>query len=132
MFRTQLLTVAVVLLAAGLTRANETEFSQIHRLTTAMKEFRYPDNGRGRIVVWRQATPETGRRSCTFADNRVSLHHALNAFDDRCKPMDLENVAILSKGGRTIEFVNVQDPEVDSKLYILEPGHLVILMSATP
>ena len=94
---------AILLTAIGTATPDEPakhDFHQLHRLSTALQDFNFPENGPTLITVWRQ---EGGKGvSCTIDANEDSLENAINSWADHCSNMDLGNVAVLSDGGRTI------------------------------
>ena len=109
--------------------ALNSEIELLDRLAAALGSFRYPDNGRNRITVWRQSTPRSGSFSTTHNDDEISLFDAIDAFEDRCAPMDKNHVAAFSESGARLEFMDYEDPGKPPRKRQLKRGQLVILLA---
>jgi hypothetical protein len=103
-------------------------FVQLHRLSTALRNFNNPDPDSKLITTWRQGG---GKGVSTTLDSDSStLREAIQTWADDCKGMDLTNVAIISDGGRRIRFIDymkhTQKPQPPVKL---QRGDIVALMA---
>ena len=101
----------------------------LDRLVEALRKFKYPDNGRNAVTVWRQSTPRSGRYSATYDDDQITLFHAIDTFEDRCAPMDKSAITIFSEDGKKLEFVDYADRRNPPGKRILKRGQLVILLA---
>jgi hypothetical protein len=121
---------AIVLTVIGMANADEPakhDFHQLHRLSTALQDFNFPENGPKLITVWLQGSGKGV--SSTFDSNEISLTQAINAWADDIDNMDLGNVVVLSDGGRTIRFIEYKagGSGTNSPL-VLRRGDVVILL----
>ena len=121
----------IALTVIGTANADEPakhDFHQLHRLSTALQDFNFPENGPKRITVWLQGGGKGV--SATIDSNEVSLTQAINAWAaDDINDMDLGNVVVLSDGGRTIRFIDYKaaGAATNSPL-VLRRGDVVILL----
>ena len=102
------------------------EFSELHRLSTALTNFNFPEKGPSRITVWRQGGGKG--ISSTVDDDEMDLSLALHGIDG-FKGTDLSNVAVISEDGRSIRFIDYRMVEGKPLPKIkLKRGDVVALM----
>ena len=102
------------------------DFTQLHRLSTALDNFNFPEKGASLITVWRQGG---GKGISATADNdEMDLTEAINMLGDT-KDMDLSNVAVLYDSGRSIRFIDYTTYQGTKEPQIrLNRGDVVALM----
>ena len=106
----------------------ETKFTQLERLSSALQKFSNPDPASKRITTWRQGGG-TGVSTTHDADTST-LTQAIGSWADGCAEMDLANVAIVSEDGRSIRFIDyTKHKQEDGPLVNLVRGDIVLLMT---
>lgn len=101
------------------------DFTQLHRLSEALKNFNFPDGGANKITVWRQGGGKG--ISTTGDDDEETLTQSINGISGQ--DMDLSNVVVISDGGHTVRFIDYKElhakklPEIKVKR-----GDVVVLM----
>ena len=119
----------IVLIAGTSAQADrplQHDFSELHRLSTALTNFNFPEKGPSRITVWRQGG---GKGISTSEDaDETDLDLALHGIDG-FKGTDLSNVAVISDNGRSIRFIDYRKVEGKPLPKItLKRGDVVALM----
>ena len=103
------------------------DFTQLHRLSTALSNFNFSEKGASLITVWRQGGGKGV--SATADDDEMDLTQAINLWGDECKDMDLSSVAVLSDNGRSIRFIDYKTYQGTKVPRIkLKRGDVVALM----
>jgi hypothetical protein len=84
------------------------DFARLQRLSAALDNFNYPEQGTSRITVWLQGG---GKGTSATSDREVlDLTTAVKMWtEDSIKDVDLANVAVLRADGRAVEFVDIQE-----------------------
>jgi hypothetical protein len=120
--------------AAKESRNTPHDFTNIQRLAAALADFNYPENAANNITVWFQSGGKG--TSVTFAnDNARTLdltRALLSAFSGKWEGFDLENVAIVRAGDRSIQFMDVKDNMSSNKpsTCLIKRGDLVVVLKA--
>jgi RNA polymerase sigma factor (sigma-70 family) len=105
-------------------------FRNLQRLAAVFSDFKYPEKAAASsITIWTQSGAQGGAWQ-TLEVKTIELAKALNAVFATWEGFDLENVAIIRSGDRTIQFVDVKDNVASGKpsSVSLNRGDLVIVL----
>lgn len=105
------------------------DFARLHRLSAALDNFNYPEQGTNRITVWLQGG---GKGTSVTSDREVvDLTSAVKMWSgDSIDDVDLANVALLRGDGRAVEFVDMHEFVKSGKPtgIVVKRGDLVALL----
>lgn len=105
------LVIAIAALSVGTFASADTplkhDFANLQRLSDALNNFNYPEQGTKSITVWLQGGGKG--TACTYDGEVLDLTNAVKMGCDDFKDIDLVNVAVLQADGRTIHFVDMRE-----------------------